>query len=193
MFDELSIPTWPFVLALILMGGLILLGILLRLLGLKTRPGYRLTHLLTPAELSFYGVLTQPVGEDWRVFSKVRLADVITPEKGLSRSRWQSAFNAISSKHLDFLLCDPADCSPSLAVELDDKSHQRRSRQKRDRLVDDACQSAGLPLLRIKAARTYVVADLRRQIEDALTPTESEESSPRIGSQNQGERREPTF
>ena len=193
MFDELSIPTWPFVLALILMGGLILLGILLRLLGLKTRPGYRLTHLLTPAELSFYGVLTQAVGEDWRVFSKVRLADVITPEKGLSRSRWQSAFNAISSKHLDFLLCDPADCSPSLAVELDDKSHQRRSRQKRDRLVDDACQSAGLPLLRIKAARTYVVADLRRQIEDALTPTESEESSPRIGSQNQGERREPTF
>ena len=175
------------------MGGLILLGILLRLLGLKTRPGYRLTHLLTPAELSFYGVLTQAVGEDWRVFSKVRLADVITPEKGLSRSRWQSAFNAISSKHLDFLLCDPADCSPSLAVELDDKSHQRRSRQKRDRLVDDACQSAGLPLLRIKAARTYVVADLRRQIEDALTPTESEESSPRIGSQNQGERREPTF
>jgi hypothetical protein len=37
------------------------------------------------AERSFLGVLDSILNEDWRVFGKVRVADVLTPEKGLSK------------------------------------------------------------------------------------------------------------
>ena len=62
--------------------------------------------LFTPSEIKFYRELEQAIGEQFIVFGKVRVADIITPEKGLSKSNWQSAFNKISAKHFDFVLCD---------------------------------------------------------------------------------------
>ena len=116
--------------------------------------GYRRKpYLLSKAERSFYGVLTQAVGDKALIFSKVRVADVLAPQKGLNRSNWQQAFNKISAKHLDFPLCDPQDCAVKLAIELDDASHGSAKRQKRDAFLEQACKSPGLPLLRIRAAR----------------------------------------
>ncbi|WP_288367718.1 DUF2726 domain-containing protein [uncultured Alcanivorax sp.] len=151
----------------------IAIGVML-ILAQQKRPGggapafgyRRKPYLLSKAERSFYGVLTQAVGDKALIFSKVRVADVLTPQKGLNRSNWQRAFNPISAKHVDFLLCDPQDC----AVKLDDASHGSASRQKRDAFLEQACESAGLPLLRIRAARGYVVADIRQQIEAILLP-----------------------
>ena len=192
MFGESVFPVWPLLLALSVMLGVLLLGILLRIFAPRRQVAYRLTDFMSPAERAFFSVLNQAAGEDWRVFAKVRIADVLTPAKGLNRSRWQSAFNAISAKHFDFLLCDPADCAPTLAVELDDKSHEKASRQKRDRLVEAACASAGLPLLRVKVARTYAVAEIRTQIQDLLAPKAEPALGP--GSAQRGDgRREPTF
>lgn len=147
-----------------------LLAVLIRLFASRHEAAYRQNEFLSSAERSFLGVLSQAAGEEWRVFAKVRIADVRTPAKVMSRSRWQSAFNAISAKHFDFLLCEPADCVPKLAVELDDKSHDKPSRRQRDRLVDSACASAGLPLLRVKAAWAYQIAEIRDQVREATTP-----------------------
>ena len=60
--------------------------------------------LFTPAERSFHGVLEQSLGGSAKVLGKVRVADVITPIKGLSRGEWQKAFNKISANHFDFVL-----------------------------------------------------------------------------------------
>ena len=133
-------------------------------------PYQRSDYFLSKAERSFYGVLVQAIGSKGLVFSKVRVADVITPKKGMDRSDWQRAFNAISAKHFDFLICDPNDCSVKAAVELDDSSHDSAKRQKRDTLLNGACVSAELPLLRFKVARAYVLADIQRQLEQTLAP-----------------------
>lgn len=138
--------------------------------GSRKFPYQSLKFLLSKAERSFYGVLVQAIGNSGLVFSKVRVADVITPQKGFNGSDRQRAFNAISSKHFDFVICDPDDCSFKLAIELDDSSHGLAKAQKSDNLLNGACESAGLPLLRIKAAKGYVVADLRRQVEEAISP-----------------------
>ena len=127
-------------------------------------------YLLSQSERSFYGVLESAVGDTGLVFSKARVADVITPRKGLNRSDWTRAFNAISAKHFDFLICSTDDCSIKLAIELDDSSHGSGKREKRDDLVNRACQSAGLPLLRVKASKAYVMADIQRRIEEAISP-----------------------
>jgi hypothetical protein len=64
-------------------------------------PYCRTDPLFTPAERSFFGVLKKAVGDHVEIFAKVRVADVINPQKGLSRSEWQIAFNKIAKKHFD--------------------------------------------------------------------------------------------
>lgn len=61
--------------------------------------------LCTPAERAFLGVLDLAVPEGYRVFAKVRLADLIKVGGGLKASSRQAAFNRISRKHVDFVIC----------------------------------------------------------------------------------------
>ena len=121
---------------------------------------------LTPAERSFYGVLCQAVGERYVVLAKVRVADVITPSKGSDRSRWQSAFNRISSKHFDYILCDPNTLAVEQVVELHDKSHKTTKRAKRDEFLRAACESAGLPLREFSAKARYSIDEVSKRLSD---------------------------
>ncbi len=163
------------VLLVIAIGVMLILAQQKRAGGGASTLGYRRKpYLLSKAERSFYGVLTQAVGDKALIFSKVRVADVLAPQKGLNRSSWQQAFNKISAKHVDFLLCDPQDCAVKLAIELDDASHGSAKRQKRDAFLEQACKSAGLPLIRIRAARGYGVVDIRQQVEAMLFPVQQD-------------------
>ncbi|CAM2907580.1 DUF2726 domain-containing protein [Shewanella loihica] len=126
--------------------------------------------LFTPAERSFLGVLDNAVGEQYRILGKVRIADVITPEKGMTRQHWQNAFNKISAKHFDYLLCDKQTLDVIAAIELDDKSHKQAKTIARDQLVEDACRTAGLPLIRFDAKRGYHVESVRTTIASTLEP-----------------------
>lgn len=165
-----------FVLPAILLLALVVLQILVKTIQKKNSWQYRRRpYLLSKAERSFYGVLVQACGADYIVCPKVRIADALTPAEGMGRPNRQSAFNAISSKHFDFLVCSPSDCSIQLAVELDDASHGSGRSRKRDRLVNEACESAGLPLLRVKAARSYAATDLHNRIDALLSALQSTE------------------
>jgi len=92
---------------------------------------------------------------------KVRVADVMIPKKGLSPSERQRAFNKISAKHFDFLLCDNNDLSVICAVELNDSSHQSSNRQKRDEFLKGACGAAGIPLIQVPAKSSYVIDEVK--------------------------------
>ena len=117
--------------------------------------------LFSPAERSFFGVLDQAVKDQAVVLGKVRVADILRPTKGKGRSNWQKAFNRISSKHFDYVICTPDTLSVLAVVELDDKSHYKRKRAERDRFLEKACSGAGLPLYRFKAAAAYNINDVR--------------------------------
>jgi hypothetical protein len=132
--------------------------------------------LFTPAERSFLSVLDQAVSDQYRVFGKVRVADILTPAKGMNRKNWQIAFNKISSKHYDYILCSKDTLDVVAAIELDDKSHSSARAKKRDALLESACDSAGLPLIRFKAKSGYQAQSIYTQIEAALNPPESGES-----------------
>lgn len=125
-------------------------------------PYRRKDYLLSKAERSFYGVLTDAVAEEYRVFAKVRLADLVWIPKGTEKR--QSYFNRIQAKHIDFVLCDRSTVRPVLAIELDDASHQRQARQTRDAFMDQALAAAELPLLRVPARSAYHVDELKEQI-----------------------------
>jgi len=80
-----------FEIAFIVLAALLVLAALgkLKIPTPSSSAGYRLNGpLFSPAERSFLGVLIQAVPDENLVLGKVRVADVITPEKGLSRPKW---------------------------------------------------------------------------------------------------------
>ena len=83
------------------------------------------------------------------------------PKTGLGRSARQKAFNKISAKHFDFLLCDKEDLSVACAIELDDGSHNSKRRQERDEFLKGVCEAAGVPLIQIPAKSAYVISEVR--------------------------------
>jgi hypothetical protein len=96
---------------------------------------------------------------------KVRLADVIyCTDRTWSRGYGQR----ISQKHLDFVLYDTATTRILLAIELDDRSHEKAHRKARDEFVDRSLDAAGVPLLRVRAAATYHVRWLKSVIDRAM-------------------------
>ena len=137
--------------------------------AVRKRPSQEHTYqlrspFLSPAERSFYGVLCAAVANDYVVLAKVRVADVITPKKGQDRSTWQTAFNMISAKHFDYILCDPNTLSVEQVVELHDKSHKTTKRAKRDEFLRAACESAGLPLREFTARARYSIDEVGKAL-----------------------------
>lgn len=124
--------------------------------------------LFSPAERSFLGVLEQSLDSSYRVFGKVRLADVVLPVKNPSRSNRTTALNKISQKHLDFVICSASDLAIVGVVELDDKSHNRKDRAERDGFVDTALASAKIPVLHIPARKGYELQDVRLKLAEAF-------------------------
>ena len=148
---------------------ILLLAVLAALVRLRPRgagaaPDYRRRDFLSKAERAFFSVLQQALEQEGLIFAKVRLADLLMPAAGQAGGGWQSAFNKIQSKHIDFVLCSLDEVVPKLAIELDDASHRQARRKERDQFLEAACRSAKLPLLRIPARRDYRVRELREQI-----------------------------
>lgn len=110
---------------------LMMAAALIMLLAIASRdrhgPGYeRKLALFTPAEKSLLASLEKVLERKYRVFGKVRVADVLSVRKSSDRRAWRRAFNRISSKHVDFVLCDQKTLMIVAAVELDDRSHGQR-------------------------------------------------------------------
>jgi hypothetical protein len=110
-------------------------------------------------------VLEDALGSDYRVFGKVRIADLIKPENGVRR---QIAFNRIAGKHVDFVVCNAADLSVIGVIELDDNSLNQDCRRKRDAFVDKAFASAGIPITRFPARAAYSLPVSKESIEHSF-------------------------
>src|SRR5690242_3951167 len=76
-------------------------------------------HLFSPAERSFLSVLEEAVSDHYRVFGKVRVADVLEVKSGIDKRERRAALNRIISKHFDYVLCRKDDLSFVCAIELD--------------------------------------------------------------------------
>lgn len=118
----------------------------------KTTLSYRpQKSLFTPSEKRFLELLESIAGDAFRVYGKVRISDILTPDvnKWEKGSGWHWLFSQISQKHVDFVIVDKQ-FNMVCAVELNDPSHQRPDRQKRDEFVVKAFASANVPLLMIE-------------------------------------------
>lgn len=125
-------------------------------------------YLCSVAEKNFYHILNSYVGNDFKIFSKVRLEDVLYAENTSDRSHNTTARNKIRSKHIDFLITTKNNLEIVSAIELDDKSHQRKDRIERDEFVNAAFESAGIPLIRFKCQKSYQPEEFKAKLDGIL-------------------------
>lgn len=166
----------------ILIGIIIVMGVVAGLLrdrfdAKDEKPKYdykRRNWFLTKAEHEFYKALVQAVGQDYVIFAQVHLPTLL--DNKVVGQNWNAAFRHISQKSVDFVLCDKAYISPKLAIELDDKSHDRPDRQDRDIEVERILKGVGMPLLRIQNHGTFNPQELSQKIQATLNPSDTSPS-----------------
>ena len=138
-------------------------------------PSYRKQHLLSAAELRLLGALEQAAPElsrtlasPIRIYTKIRLADLIMPDIPRSQSKaWMSAFAKISQKHADFVLAAGPDVL--CVIELDDRSHNAPKQRAKDQEQDRALATAGLPTVRINVRRSYNPQEIASTVVHSIT------------------------
>jgi len=151
---------WPFafvfvvlVLLLVLRGG--------NLFRNTSRAPYQRGRFLSANEKCFLRALDGALGEGYRVFAQVRLADLVEVQEKFSDARRWAALKKVFGKSVDFVIVDRFTFEPVAVIEVDDRTHLLSVRQERDVFVNSVFEEIGLPLLRVTAKRDYSVPAIR--------------------------------
>ncbi|GMQ58562.1 hypothetical protein AN1V17_29570 [Vallitalea sediminicola] len=122
--------------------------------------------ILTKAELRFYDILYDVCDDlDVTLFTKVRVADIV---KVKNKDNYMTYFNKISSKHIDFVLCDNTTLKPLICLELDDRSHNRKDRMERDKFINEVLSSIGYEVVHIPCKYKYDKEAIKIELQNAL-------------------------
>jgi hypothetical protein len=121
-------------------------------------------YFFSIAEKKFFDELSKTVSKKFIIFSKVRVADLLFVGKDGNGKKSYGSFNKIKAKHIDFVIVRGNDFSIVCGIELDDKSHLRSDRVKRDIFLNDAFEGAGLPLIRFKCKSAYSNVEIKKEL-----------------------------
>ncbi|WP_341665970.1 DUF2726 domain-containing protein [Vibrio sp.] len=121
------------------------------------------TSIASPEELEFYRALSVAVKGRDVIFTKVNASDLMAPRKGLyNGGERQIAYNKLSRKHVDFVLCDPMTLKVRTLIQLD--NNKKNGGVKEKNYVEKAAKTAGLTTKRFSVEKSYDYG----QIEKAL-------------------------
>lgn len=123
-------------------------------------------QLFTPEQRAFQAVLERAVGNSYRVYGRVRAAELIGPRRGLARRGRERAYALLGDQVFDFLVCTTDTSAIGCAVTLAPRSRLSR-RPPKDRL-DRICEAAGLPLVRFRESDVYSVVEIEEQVFAAM-------------------------
>ncbi len=100
-------------------------------------------QILSANEAEFHRLLVESAGNDYQVFPKVALKDVVKPTE-------RSDFPRLQAKHIDFVIAGSNGRAAIAAIELDDASHDNQTNRQHDAVKDFYLNSAGIPVIRIR-------------------------------------------
>ncbi len=106
------------------------------------------SSIMTGTEGDFFLKLDQAVKERYYVFPQVHLSALL--DHHVKGQEWKYAFSHINGKSVDYVLCSKATLRPTYAIELDDYTHDKADRRRRDIEVERIFKEANLPLVRFK-------------------------------------------
>lgn len=116
--------------------------------------------LFTSAENKFQLLLEQALGGQYKVVNRVKLADILTIRKGVSKKASQTALKNAENKYLDFVVCDRETMQMVGVIDLVD-TQGKGYKVKKDWFVSGALEAAGISHVRIKVKATYTIDEIR--------------------------------
>ncbi len=123
--------------------------------------------IFTSAEKNFNTLLEQAVGPQYRVLNRVKLADIITIRKGVSKRATQAAISNANSKYLDFVVCDRNTMALCGVIDLvDTKGGGYKVRK--DWFVSGSLEASSIPHVRIKVKNNYSIDEIKACIDSRL-------------------------
>jgi Protein of unknown function (DUF2726). len=123
---------------------------------------YTRARLFSPTEEDFFFALLYATKNQYFVFPKVRLGDILDIQHGISPQRRNHAFNLIKAKHIDFIIINRDTLKIEWAIELDDSSHDRPDRRWRDDFVNTALGTADIKIQHFKARMAYNAEEIAK-------------------------------
>jgi hypothetical protein len=140
---------------------------LFRLLRQRNRLPYRVDAcLLTPQQRAFGAVLERAVGQGYRLYAKVRAADIIEVDRRLDRRARERAGDRLAEQVFDFVICTRETSGIACAVNLAARS--RLSRRPPKNRLDRICAAAKLPFVRFRESDVYSVVEIEEQVFSAM-------------------------
>ncbi|MEK5391465.1 DUF2726 domain-containing protein [Margalitia sp. FSL K6-0131] len=122
---------------------------------------------LSPSELSFFNILSQVIPNQFIICPKVSLQDIFFVNEK-DKSSYYSYLNKISRKHVDLLICSAKTMQPVCGIELDDRSHGREDRVKRDEFVNQLFKTAKLSLIRFTNKKSYTLSEVEEKLHSII-------------------------
>lgn len=74
----------------------------------------------------------------------------------------------VAQKHVDFCLCHPETLAVVCAIELNDKSHDRKDRKSRDGFLNQIFKDVDLPIVWMKTQNSYNPLEIRQLIKTSI-------------------------
>jgi len=131
----------------------------------KKKPLYKYNKkdiIITRAEHEFFNVLVEILENKYYVFPQIHLSAIL--DNKVVGQNWKAALSHINQKSVDFVICDKEYLKPLIAIELDDRSHEKEDRVVRDTEVESILRDAGLTLLRFKNTAFYDKEEIKKSI-----------------------------
>lgn len=122
----------------------------------------RKDFIMSRAEHDFFDILIEIVGDKYYVFPQIHLATIL--DHKIVGQNWRGAFRHIDEKSVDYIICDKVYIKPLLAIELDDRSHERKDRIKRDIEVERILNEAKFPFLRFENHGSFNKEEIKNLI-----------------------------
>ena len=117
--------------------------------------------IMTNTELQFYNLLKKITSKyELELFTQVALNQIIKADS--KRGNLQ-----IGAKSIDFVITDKYG-NIKICIELDDYTHQRKDRIKRDNLVNELFRKVKIKLLRIPIEQAFIVERIEKTIKESL-------------------------
>ena len=126
----------------------------------------RKDFLMSRSEHEFYNILVEQFGYQYFIFPQIHLSTIL--DNKVQGQNWRGAFRHIDEKSVDFVICDKAYIKPLLAIELDDKTHERNDRKDRDEEVERILNDAGLQLLRFSNHGNFNKEEIKKLVLENL-------------------------
>ena len=168
--NYLTILLGVFLIALLVLYYLIKSGKLARK-PLPESPDYpyiREPALLTVYEQSLLNALLQVLDEQYKVFAKVGLANILSIDPELPDRAIGSSRERIERENVDFVICEKNGTDILGVIQLDPYTHQSDGRRRHDTFVDMALKAAGVPVVRMPIKEKYSEQELRIEITRSL-------------------------